>query len=117
MDLSQILFCLFFQVSQGTTDMIDLIQFNNTLQARRHAILGEVETVYSNNKTCRGRIVGRLKEDDSERAKDFDEKHIRRAVERQDAQTQSHTPADIATDSKPHDVQPIGERITQTRKK
>ena len=47
--------------------------------------------------------------------RDFDEKHIRRAVERQDAQTQSRAPADVATDSTPTDIQPDDERTTQTR--
>ena len=76
-----------------------------------------VKTTYSHNKTCRDRILGRLREDDSERAKEFDEKHIRRAVERQDAQTQSQTPENISTDSMPQDVQPdepvIGDMFAQ----
>ena len=57
----------------------------------------------------------RVREDDYERAQDFDEKHIRRAVERQDAQTKSQTEPDITTDTIPQDIQPDNNTITQSR--
>ena len=53
-----------------------------------------------------------VREDDSERAQDFGERHIRRAVERQDAQTQLQPAPDIATDSAPHDMQPYDDKPT-----
>lgn len=73
------------------------------------------ETRHSHNQTCRGRVLIRVREDDTQRTQGYDEKHIRRAVERNDAQTQSQMPADGATDPTADDMQTSGERVTQTR--
>ena len=80
-----------------------------------NAIARGAKTPYSHNQTCRDRILVGVREDDSERAQNYDEEHIRRAMHRQDAQTQSQAPPEQQTEPTPHDGQPHDDRVSHTR--
>ena len=58
--------------------------------------------------------MARVREDDSERAQDYDARHIRRAMQTQDAQTQAQAPADDNADSATPDARPMDDS-TRTR--
>ena len=79
-----------------------------------NAIARGAKTTYSHNQECRDRILARVREDDSERAQDYDARHIRRAMQTQDAQTQAQAPADDNADSATPDARPMDDS-TRTR--